>query len=725
MNDDELRHSLFELARAVGVQTEYWDVRGQHRVASVEALLAVLPALGLPLGALGDVAAAWADLRHRQATRDLPPVLVATEGDALTLDLRLPEASTVDGCHLTLVLEDGGTVDLGAAHFDDRVGQLDDFNGERVLTRRLAFTGDWPVGYHTAVLDVPGHGVLERPVLVAPSTVAGPPADERAWGVFAPLHAVRHDTGAGPNVRDLDRLGRWIGEVGGSVVATLPLLAGYLDHPYDPSPYSPISRLFWNELYLDLTDLRETGDPAAARARLTAHGVSDELAELRSASVFPTRRQADLVRRVLGAAVAEAPATATLGDVGGDGGVGVGDLDDYARFRAAVAATGTGWHGWTAAQRGGDLSGIALDPDEIAYHRVAQAAMRRQLGDVAAALRARGQRLYLDLPVGVHADGYDTWREQDLFARGVSTGAPPDDFFTEGQDWGFPPIVPEASRAQGHRHWRDCLRHHMQVAGVLRLDHVMGLHRLFWVPDGHAAPDGVYVHYPREELLAVLAIESHRHDCWVVGEDLGTVPDEVREAMRHHDMLGMYVTEFRVPDWPGAAPEAPGHRVVASLDTHDTPTLAGFVQALDIERRVDAGRLDPVAADHERAVRHQQVANLAGYLTGAGLLAEAAAGGDRGAEPDAPALAAAATALLAESDSAVVLVTLEDLWGETEPQNVPGTPVDRPNWVHRFPATLAGLADDEVVTAALRRVDAARATARARLRPATLSEEHR
>jgi 4-alpha-glucanotransferase len=724
VNDDELRHSLFELARAVGVQTEYWDVRGEHHVAGVDPLLAVLAALGLPIEVLGDVHAAWGEHLERVAGQVVEPVLVSWDGAPLTVDLRLPEHDPADRAHATLVCEHDGEIALGTAHFDAHVGHLDDIGGHRVFTRPMTFSAEWPTGYHTLVLEVPGRPVIERPVLAAPTTVAGPDPDERGWGVFAPLYALRREGGLGPHVGDLDAVGAWIASLGGSLVATLPLLATYLDRPFDPSPYTPVSRLFWNELYLDLERL--VADAELAPELLDAAAVRHEVAAVLAAPVFPVRRQADLVRRVLAELVATAGAPErVLAGGSGDSGAPPGPSDpgevaDYARFRAAVAATGTGWHGWPAEMRAGDLSGLALDPDLVAAHHLAQVAMGHQLAGVAAGLRQRGQRLYLDLPVGVHADGYDTWRHRDLFARGMGTGAPPDDFFAEGQDWGFPPIVPEASRAQGHRHWRDCLRHHMQTAGVLRLDHVMGLHRLFWVPSGGTAGDGVYVHGPREELFAVLAIESRRHDCWVVGEDLGTVPDEIREAMWRHQLLGMHVSEFQVPSWPGAAPESPAIRSVASLDTHDTPPLAAFLEGLDIERRLAAGQLDPGDAESAHDARRQQAENLRGHLVAAGLLVEPS---DRTEPIDPAAVASAATVLLGESDAALVLVTLEDLWGETEPQNVPGTPVDRPNWVHRFRDTITELAGDDRVADALVRLDSARQGARLRARPAALEEE--
>jgi len=287
----------------------------------------------------------------------------------------------------------------------------------------------------------------------------------------------------------------------------------------------------------------------------------------------------------------------------------------------------------------------------------------------------------------------------------MSAGAPPDDFFAEGQTWGFPPLSPEASRRQAHRHLRDVLGHHMGVAGILRLDHVMGMHRLFWVPDGMSARDGVYVRAPRDELFAVVAIEARRHDCVVIGEDLGTVPDEIRVAMDDHALLGMYVAEFNQPSWPGAGLTAPRNDQLASIDTHDTPTFAGWLHGLDIDRRHVLGQLGDDQADHERAERRRQVKNLAAFLVSRGDVAKHY---NVNGEPDEHVLLEGLLRFLGDSDAPAVLVSLDDIVGERNPQNVPGTLVDRPNWVQRFPIPLERLDRDERLGAVLRALQACR-----------------
>ncbi len=318
--------------------------------------------------------------------------------------------------------------------------------------------------------------------------------------------------------------------------------------------------------------------------------------------------------------------------------------------------------------------------------------MHCQLTALSADLAGREQRLYLDLPVGTSGDGFDTWSHHDLFGWGCGVGAPPDDFFGAGQNWGFPPVSPMISRAQGHAHLAACLRHHLTAARVLRLDHVMGLERLYWVPDGHAASEGVYVRYPRDELFAVLAVEATRADAVVVGEDLGTVPDEVRDALQRHGILGMYVSQFELPSHPGAPIPVPDRFQVATLDTHDTPTFAAWWQGLDVDLRQRLGFLDEAEAeaDRNRRATDRRAVELA--LREAGLLPGDA---DEGAARD------GVLRLLGRSDAASVLVALDDLVLETDPQNVPGTGQDRPNWVRMLPCTLAELTDDPAIQATL------------------------
>jgi 4-alpha-glucanotransferase len=283
-------------------------------------------------------------------------------------------------------------------------------------------------------------------------------------------------------------------------------------------------------------------------------------------------------------------------------------------------------------------------------------------------------------------------------------GAPPDDFFGAGQNWGFPPVSPLVARAQGHRQLAASLRHHLSAAGVLRLDHVMGFHRLYWVPDGVPAGEGVYVRYPADEMFAVLAVEASRRGARVVGEDLGTVPDEVRDALDRYGILGMYVSQFQLPAH-GAPIPLPSSHQVASIDTHDTPTFAAWWRGDDIALRHRLGIHGEDQATDDRGRRDADRAALEQALRDAGVLQ---------GEADERSVLGALLDVLGASDAATVLVSVDDLVLETDPQNVPGTGSDRPNWVRMLPCTLPELFADPSTEELLRRLQGSRLGAHAR-----------
>jgi 4-alpha-glucanotransferase len=314
------------------------------------------------------------------------------------------------------------------------------------------------------------------------------------------------------------------------------------------------------------------------------------------------------------------------------------------------------------------------------------------LDDAPAALRVRRLALWQrGIPLGVHPDSYDVWREREIFVREVAVGNPLDACCTRGQNWAFPPLHPEAIQAQGYRYCIAYLRHQLKHTGLLRLDHVMGLHRLFWMPHGLEARQGAYVHYAAPELYAILNLESHRHQVCLVGENLGTVPAAVHTAMRRYHLWHMYVVQYGLtPASAGALRCVPRH-AVASLNTHDMPPFAAYWQGQDIADRLALGLLTPEEEHREQQTRQALLCKLRDFLHHQGLLADPAA--------ELSAVLSACLAFLSASPAQAVLVNLEDLWLETHPQNVPGTSNERHNWqqkarysletVRRMPQILA------------------------------------
>lgn len=656
-----------------GVQTAYYDVDKRRQTASPEALLLVLRAMGAPVETFGDVQDALRECLISKARLPLEPVAVAWDGKPPEVELRLPAGVSPKAATCALQLEDGDTrlVKVGASTKSPR--RTWEVEGETYTTHRLTMPGGLPWGYHRLKIEVGGKGYVST-IVSAPKRAYGDDSTGPLWGGFLPLYALHSERswGAG-DFTDLEALMEGIARQGGGVVGTLPLLASFLTEPLDPSPYNPASRLMWNELYIDATRAPELEACPEARSLLSSAEVQRELAELRSSRIVDYPRITALKRRVL-EMLARSLFAKDSGRLSRFRSFTEAHplLEEYARFRAVGEERRAPWSLWPEPLKGGSIAPGEYDEEVERYYLYTQWLAHEQLISLARKARDGGRGLYLDFPLGVHPEGFDTWREQDAFAFGTSVGAPPDTFFTKGQNWGFPPLSPQKLRAQGYRYLIECLRHHLRAAGILRVDHVMALHRLFWIPTGLEAAHGVYVRYNAEELYAILSLESHRHKSWIVGENLGTVPHYVNPTMSRHNIHQMYVLQYELNSDRKKPVSSIGADVVASMNTHDMPTFAAYWEGLDVEDRMELGLLSQKAARREKKQREAIKEALAGFLEGKGLL-------EAGPVTTGGALRACLSHL-SRSPAWVVLVNLEDLWLETEPQNVPGTFRERPNW---------------------------------------------
>jgi 4-alpha-glucanotransferase len=695
---------LQALADARGLITSYVDALGQPHQATPDVVLAVLAGLGAPLERAEDARSALREARLAERRRILPPVCVAWDGSPTRVRLTLPSEKGIAAIDCRLETESGEVMDWALSRDELRDGGETTVENQRFAEGSLLLPPHLPFGYHRLRIRT-GAREASCTVLSAPSSFHSPDGTfrDRSWGVFAPTYAIHSDRSWGSgDLTDLGSLMQWVGDSGGDVVGTLPLLASFLDEPFHPSPYTPASRLFWNEAYLDPASLPEFEHCPGARALWESSALRSELARLRRLPLASHRRTMAAKRKVL-----EALARTFFEDGWNDDAFHrfvAADpyLPDYARFRAEVERSGTCWREWSVPARNGELDESYGDADAVRYHLYVQWSMQRQLERLDRQGGVAGVGLYLDFPIGVHPDSYDVWRERTLFADRVATGAPPDGFFVLGQNWGLPPLVPDANREDGYRYLATCVRRQMRHASLLRIDHVMGLHRLFWVPRGTDARDGLYVRYPQEELYAVFGIESSRAGCAVAGEDLGTVPDEVREAMERHDLQRLYVGQFEVDPTAEVATRPVPERSVASLNTHDMRPFMGFLDGLDVGDRVDLGLLDATEAAEEMAARSRTIEALVAAL-GRSHLSEAGA-----AEP--LEILRAWLRWLASSPARFVILNLEDLWLEGWPQNVPGTDAESLNWVRKTRMGLEGILRSPELAETMRQVAAARGT---------------
>jgi 1,4-alpha-glucan branching enzyme len=642
------RRALRVLARLYGAETRHLDGLEREIRPSAEALAAVLAALGAPLTGVVDAPRALRERNAELASRLVEPVsVVGTNADDGRIR-RGPGLPVGERVALRVSTEDGETHE-GAAD---------------VGPRGIAVPFRLPEGYHRAEIFWSGRRASNS-LLVAPERVHGAPAEveeegaalPREWGVFLPLHALRsaRDRGVG-DLTDLERLLDWVEERGGGAVGTLPLLAGFMSEPHEPSPYSPVSRLFWNELYLDPERVPEWETVPEARELAASPGFRARVERLRRAELVDYREAYALQCEILDRLAA--------GWHEGGGGRSEElrrwlkshpDAPGYASFRAVMEARGVTWERWPRDWRHDGIPPSAFEMKAYRRHLYAQLRMEQQLEDVVARDRDRAG-VYLDLPLGAHSSGYDTWANPGLFAPGAGMGAPPDEFHREGQAWGLVPMRPEAARSGGHRHFRSVLRRMLPHAKYLRIDHVMALHRLYWVPDAMDAADGVYVRQPHDELYAVLCIESRRHAAVIVGEDLGTVPMEVRSEMDRRGVRRMHVVPFELdPEAPeGMNPVPPG--AVASLNTHDMPTFIGAWS--DPKLREGLRR---AAEGSGEGVTRPRVFGFSDRGEG-----------PEGEHPEALHVMGALLQELGRSPAGLVVVNLEDLWLEERPQNVPG-----------------------------------------------------
>ncbi|MDQ4104564.1 MAG: 4-alpha-glucanotransferase [Actinomycetota bacterium] len=508
-------------------------------------------------------------------------------------------------------------------------------------------------------------------VLVAPPTV---PESPRTWGWMLQLYALR--SGKSWGIGDLADLREFIGwtatEHGSGAVLVNPLHAVTPTCPVQPSPYSPSSRRFVNPLYLSITDIGayRGGDPAL-RAEVDALRVDTGVERIDYDAVWQSKRAAlELLWRANGAP------WPTMSE----------GLSDFATFCALAERYGPRWSRWPSELR--HPSTASADPQRVAFHAWVQQQCAEQLAATRNAAHEMAIGVVHDLAVGVDPEGADGWALQDVLAIGVTVGAPPDTFNQQGQDWGLPPWRPDRLAATGYAAYRDMLRAVLAHADGLRIDHVAGLWRVWWVPPGASPDRGTYVNYDATVMLAALALEAHRAGAVVIGEDLGTVEPEVTKTLAQQQMLGSAVLWFardeQAPDQPLLAPQHWPQCAAASISTHDLPTATGFLRGEHVRARAALKLLNDEAAEWAQA--EVERAELISLLRAEGLL-----GAEAEDEDD---IVTAMHALLARTPCRLILVSPYDVVGEIRQPNLPGTVDEYPNWRLPLPVTLEQLQHD-------------------------------
>lgn len=676
--------SLQQLAELNGVQISFGDAAKQPRMIPPEVLSGVLGALGLAVGSEKEIRESLRACRLQPYRRGIEPVIVAWHGRKTKIPFYLPAGLAKKPMQTTLRFEDGREEKIKS---EFRLLKEREVEGERFASFEFLLP-PIPWGYHTLEISV-GDKTLRALILSAPVKSYADPKIKKSWGAFLPMYAAhsKKSWGAG-NFSDWEQISDWLGSQGAEVAATLPLLAAFLDNPVcEPSPYSPASRLFWNEFYLDVERVPEFAVCRPAQNLVRSTAFQKKLRSFRGSRIIDYCSQWKARRAVLELLAKHFFAHASTRRAQFDQFVRARpEVQDYAVFRAVCDTLKTSWYNWPKRLRDGNLRKGDYAESAKQFHLYIQWLAHEQIDQLIQHGEQNGIKLYLDLPLGVNPDGYDVWRERDSFALGANAGAPPDLFFSKGQDWGFAPLHPRRIRESGYQYLLRFLRFQMRQARLLRIDHVMGLHRLYWVPHGLTARQGTYVNYPAEELHAIFNLESHRNRTMLVGENLGTVPPKVNESMARHRMRGMFVVQFEERPDPKAALSSPPALSVASLNTHDTPTFAAHWRGEDLLESMRLGLMSRSQLKNAKKSREQLKAALVQFLKKEKFL--------KGRTPRPEEILRAVLAWLKASPSEIVLVTLEDLWLEEKPQNIPGTSTERPNWRRKAKLTLEQIFQD-------------------------------
>ena len=656
-----------------GVATEYWDWQGNQVIVSAHTISAVLTALGVDTS---DEAAVRGSLDHvadRSWRRTLPPIVVCREGVSRWVPVHLADGETVQ---VWAILEDGSRREIR---------QVDNYVNPRVIdgasTGEATFdiAGDLPLGWHTLHAQI-GEDTFASGLVIAPAVLALPPAlrHRRAWGLLSQIYSVRSRRSWGiGDLADLADMMAWAAaDLSADFVLVNPLHAAEPVAPMEPSPYLPTSRRFVNPIYIRVEDIPEMGYMSSAERQLMEWHADDarilnDADTIDRDAVWSAKVSALRIVFNQPRSSRRERAFAAFCDREGQG------LLDFATWCALAEKHGLPWGEWPEELQHPGSPAVESVRDqigeEVEFYRWMQWIVDEQIAAVQRQAREAGMSIGVvhDLAVGVHPEGADAWGLADALARKVTVGAPPDQYNQLGQNWSQPPWRPDRLEELGYAPYRDMLRTVLRHAGGIRIDHVIGLFRLWWVPEGLPASEGTYVRYDHEALIGILALEAHRAGALVVGEDLGVVEPWVRDYLRERGILGTSILWFE-KDSRGRSLPAEAYRelCLATVTTHDLPPTAGYLAGEHIDLRHDLGLLTrPVEQEREldEAAR-QEVLDM---LVERGLLKPGASGPD---------VVEALHRFLSWTPAKLLGVAVPDLTGDHRVMNQPGTDEEYPNW---------------------------------------------
>ncbi len=716
MSPASFEQQLDRAAALCGIEPGFWDIWGRYHSTPASAKQAILGALGIAAADSAGLERSLAARTRREWERLLPPAVVAREGEAAELALSVPADALGETARFHIEREDGGALEFETSLWNLPQEASLEMDGRTWLRKRVALPVQLPLGYHEIAVTVGGAGARTR-YIVTPERAWSPPhlgRGGRAAGIAVSLYGVRsaRNWGCG-DFNDLLAIVDWVAEeLEASFVALNPLHAIHNRRPFNTSPYLPNCTFYQNFIYLDIESMDDFARSRRAQSLRATPQVAGEIEALRRAPFVEYERVAALKSRFLKllfvqflrewrAGTARSREFREFAEREGK------LLEDFATYCALDEHLHRRdpdvwmWPQWPEEYRGPDSEATGEFRRRhwraVMFPKYVQWQIDIQLRRAQQRARDRHMAigLYHDLALATDRFGSDLWAHRPFYVSGCRVGSPPDDFAPRGQDWGFPPPNAERHRENGYRLFADSIRKNCRHGGALRMDHVMRLFRLYWIPDGCDATEGAYVRELSEDFLRILALESVRNRVVVIGEDLGTVEPEVRQTLARFGILSYRLFYFekdergafrRYADYPRQA--------LVSSTTHDLPTLAGFWTGADIDARRAAGILDDEGYRAQFAARAVEKQKMLDLLFGLDLLPpEMPQTADAYPELIGP-LHHAIVGFLALTPSQLLCINEEDLTKETAQQNLPGTTWQYPNWARKMRFTVEQLRED-------------------------------
>lgn len=659
---NENKNVLLELAQYLGIQTHYENAFGEIIECRADVLIKILNSLGIKIRTIEESGKILKDLILEKLNQKIDDIYVLWDGKGkITLNLTKKELDAP--IYYEIHLEYESTIKKKINIAPSKVKKI--LEQGMTYFETLIQLPQLPLGYHQLTLIISDKKyhcfIISAPRQMYTERVM---SQDKLYGIFSPIYAL-HDAQSLDcgDLGTLSRFSKYIADQGGKIVGTMPFFSSFLKENYEPSPYSPVSRMFWNELYLDLNalgiDLKKYPKPK--------NGKKGRVIDLKKIASFKREIIEKEMEKYLSRPETEKEFQTYVAENP--------EIKNYAWFQTQFEKSESAKDFRRKAENPDKQTSKESSNPTYRYHLFVQWQMAKQLKSLKKQINEQSQLLYLDLPVGVHQEGFDSWYFREDFVQNMTIGAPPDPVYKQGQNWGSPPLNPMTIRKNHYAYLINMLRNILPYVDVLRIDHVMGFNRLFWIPELCNPEEGAYVQYNTEEIYAILSVESNRYKTTFIGENLGLVPKSTNQMMKKHAMLQMHIVQYLLESKIKLTPQS--ELMLTSLNTHDMPTFYSYCHSIDIKNNFENKIISAEDYEKELNLRKKNINKLKKFLQKDGDTEST--------------LIQSVLKFLAQSQAQILMINIEDLWSEVYSQNIPGQK-NESNWRRSLAYSLEDIA---------------------------------